>query len=148
MANPLRLSIFPHQMRGWAAKARAQRDCKTEALVAWLRYVVKPDGKWSDERVILFTEYRATQNWLNEVLVAEGLATGERLMTLYGGTGNVFGAAFSPDDRHVATAVGDGTARLYTVDMEELIALAHERVTRELTDEECQIYLHTEQCAD
>jgi ERCC4-related helicase len=73
------------QMRKWATKAKAQRDCKTRALVAWLRSIVKPDGAWSDERVILFTEYRATQNWLNEILVAEGLATGERLMTLYGG---------------------------------------------------------------
>ena len=73
------------QMRFWAERAKARRDCKTEALIAWLRYIVKPDGKWSDERVILFTEYRATQNWLNEILVAEGLATDERLVTLYGG---------------------------------------------------------------
>lgn len=72
-------------MRAWAEKATAQRDCKTQALIGWLRKIVKPDGKWSDERVILFTEYRATQNWLNEILAAEGLATGERLMTLYGG---------------------------------------------------------------
>jgi hypothetical protein len=47
--------------------------------------VVKPDGKWNNERVIIFTEYRATQNWLHEKLVAAGLASGERLMTLYGG---------------------------------------------------------------
>ena len=67
-------------------------------------------------------------------------------MTLYGGTGNVFGAAFSPDGRHLATAVGDGTARLYTLDMEELVALARERVKRELTEEECRVYLHAETC--
>jgi len=72
-------------MRQWAQKAVAQRDCKTRALVDWLRGVVKPDGRWSNERVILFTEYRATQNWLQEILVAEGLATGDRLLTLYGG---------------------------------------------------------------
>ena len=73
------------QMRQWAAKATAQRDCKTKALIKQLREIVKPGGKWSDERVIIFTEYRATQNWLHEILVAEGLATGDRLMTLYGG---------------------------------------------------------------
>lgn len=73
------------QMAAWADKASARRDCKTRALIAWLRDIVKPDGKWSDERVILFTEYRATQNWLQEILAAEGLATGERLLTLYGG---------------------------------------------------------------
>jgi len=82
--NPRERWLLDH-MCSWAEKAKAQRDCKTRALIDWLRGVVKPDGKWSNERVILFTEYRATQNWLNEVLVAEGLATGERLMTLYGG---------------------------------------------------------------
>jgi WD40 repeat protein len=74
------------------------------------------------------------------------VASGEQLATLYGGTGNVFGADFSPDDKHVATAVGDGTVRLYTLEMEELISLARERVTRELTDEECRAYLHMQQC--
>ena len=73
------------KMGAWAQKASARRDCKTEALIEWLRGVVKPDGRWSDERVILFTEYRATQNWLHEVLAAQRLASGDRLMTLYGG---------------------------------------------------------------
>jgi len=73
------------QMAVWAERASAQRDCKTRALITWLRDIVKPDGKWSDERVILFTEYRATQNWLQEILAAEGLATSEHLLTLYGG---------------------------------------------------------------
>ena len=67
-------------------------------------------------------------------------------MTLYGNTGNVFGAAFSPDGRYLATAGGDGTARIYALEMDELIKLARDRVTRELTDEECRNYLHTEQC--
>ncbi len=73
------------QMAQWAASASARRDCKTRTLITWLRGIVKPDGQWSDARVILFTEYRATQNWLHEILAAEGLATGERLLTLYGG---------------------------------------------------------------
>lgn len=73
------------QMAAWAGKATARRDCKTRALITWLRDVIKPDGKWADERVILFTEYRATQSWLQEILAAEGLASGERLALLYGG---------------------------------------------------------------
>lgn len=73
------------QMKGWANRAAAQRDAKTKALIQWLRQVVKPNGVWNDERVIIFTEYRATQNWLHEILAAEGLADGSRLMTLYGG---------------------------------------------------------------
>jgi ERCC4-related helicase len=74
-----------NHVRTWAEKAMAQRDCKTDALIAHLRSIVKPEGKWSDERIIIFTEYRATQNWLQEVLVSAGLASGDRLMTLYGG---------------------------------------------------------------
>ena len=73
------------QMRHWAETAIARRDCKTRAFIDWLRAIVRPDGKWSDQRVIIFTEYRATLNWLNEVLAAEKLAGEERLMTLYGG---------------------------------------------------------------
>jgi superfamily II DNA or RNA helicase len=72
-------------MRAWAQKAVAQRDCKTRTLIDWLRDIVKSNGRWSNERAILFTEYRATQKWLQEILVAEGLATGDRLLTLYGG---------------------------------------------------------------
>lgn len=37
------------------------------------------------ERVIIFTEYRATQKWLYNLLAVEGLVQGDRLMTLYGG---------------------------------------------------------------
>ena len=46
---------------------------------------LKPGGKWANERVILFTEYRATQNWLQEVLAIEGFTDGDRLLTMYGG---------------------------------------------------------------
>ncbi len=77
------------QMAAWADKASARRDCKTRALITWLRNIVKPGGQWADERVILFTEYRATQSWLQEILAAEGLASGERLLTLYGGMDDV-----------------------------------------------------------
>lgn len=73
------------EMQAWADRATAQRDCKTKTFVAWLRHLLKPKGQWTDERIIIFTEYRATQNWLQEVLVAEGLGDRERLMTLYGG---------------------------------------------------------------
>jgi len=72
--------------------------------------------------------------------------TGQELMTLFGQGGNVFGVAISPDGQHVATAGGDGTARLYTLDLDELIELARERVTRSLTEEECRQYLHLEKC--
>ena len=73
------------KMRNWAEGASHRPDSKTETLIDWLHKNIKPNGKWSDERVIIFTEYRATQNWLQTLLSAEGLATSERLLTLYGG---------------------------------------------------------------
>jgi hypothetical protein len=73
------------QMSDWAEQASHGRDCKTAAMIAWLKAIVNPNGVWSDERVIIFTEYRATQKWLQSVLAAEGLTGDERLLNLYGG---------------------------------------------------------------
>jgi ERCC4-related helicase len=73
------------QMKKWAERARAQQDSKAKELIRWLKEHIKPGGKWSKERVIIFTEYRATQNWLQEVLATEGFSSGDRLMTMYGG---------------------------------------------------------------
>ena len=72
-------------MERWADRASARADSKARRLIDWLHRNIRPDGKWSDERVIIFTEYRDTQNWLQTLLAAEGLTAGERLMTLHGG---------------------------------------------------------------
>jgi hypothetical protein len=40
----------------------------------------------------------------------------------------------------------DGIFRVWALDLDELIALAQSRVTRTLTDEECQQYLHLDAC--
>lgn len=73
------------RMRRWAEQASGRPDSKAQALIRWLHEHIKPGGKWSDERAIIFTEYRATQNWLQTLLSNEGLADRDRLMTLYGG---------------------------------------------------------------
>jgi len=46
----------------------------------------------------------------------------------------------------LATACQDGTARIYAVPIEDLVAIAKSRVTRALTVEECLKFLHTAQC--
>ena len=71
---------------------------------------------------------------------------GQELFTLYGNTSNVFGVAFSPDGAHLATAGADGTVRIFALRMNDLIALAKDRLTRGLTDDECRQYLHLAQC--
>jgi len=52
----------------------------------------------------------------------------------------------APDGARLAASGGDGTARIYLLAIEELMALARSRLTRSFTDAECQQYLHLEQC--
>lgn len=60
-------------------------DTKSAALVTWLQKTLWENGKWTNQRAILFTEYRATQKWLHGLLAAAGLAEKGRLETIYGG---------------------------------------------------------------
>jgi WD40 repeat protein len=61
---------------------------------------------------------------------------------LTGHTAPVASLAFSPDGKYLAAASLDKAARVYVVPPEDLLALAESRVTRTLTEEECQQYLH------
>jgi superfamily II DNA or RNA helicase len=91
------------QMRTWAAGARMRPDSKAARLISWLHETIKPGGTWSSRRVIIFTEYRATQKWLHDLLEREGLAAPGRLLTLYGGMRTeereAIKAAFQADPR-------------------------------------------------
>ena len=73
------------ELQAWADRAEGKADSKAEALLEWLHANLKPDGEWSDQRVIIFTEYRATQNSLQSVLAAAGFTDDDRMMTMYGG---------------------------------------------------------------
>jgi WD40 repeat protein len=72
--------------------------------------------------------------------------TGQELLTLFGPPHGLHDVAFSPDNRYLAAAGMDGTVRFYILPVNELIALAESRLTRSLTDEECQQFLHVEEC--
>ena len=56
------------------------------------------------------------------------------------------GVAFSPDGKHLATASLDGMARIYALDAEELLSLGLTRVSRSLSNEECDKYLDLKTC--
>jgi len=73
------------EMRSWAERASQRPDTKAATLIDWLRENLRSSGAWSDRRVIVFTEYRATQKWLHTLLVTEGFAGNDRLATIYGG---------------------------------------------------------------
>lgn len=73
------------ELREFATHAATRADSKACRLIQWLKENLKPGGQWSDRRVIIFTEYRATQKWLHDLLAAEGFAGHDRLLTIYGG---------------------------------------------------------------
>ena len=76
---------FRRQLRAWAEQHAEPADSKAEALIDELNEICRPGRDWdSGERVIVFTEYKATQNWLAGLLTARGLG-GDRLGLLYGG---------------------------------------------------------------
>ncbi|MGW5055169.1 DISARM system SNF2-like helicase DrmD [Actinokineospora sp. NPDC004072] len=74
------------EMLRWAETHEAQADSKAAALIAYLKDVTRVDGKgWSYERVVVFTEYRDTQDWLLALLRQEGMAERGRIELLHGG---------------------------------------------------------------
>lgn len=72
------------RLRSWAQQAARRTDAKATAVLDWLARHLKDGDRWTNERVILFTEYRATQQWMQEVLASHGFG-GERLALIYGG---------------------------------------------------------------
>ena len=72
-------------------------------------------------------------------------STGDELLTLYGNPAGTWAVAFSPDGTRLALA-SDQDVRVYLLRIEYLVALAKTRVTRSLTQEECNKYLHQQQC--
>lgn len=82
-------------MHRWAETARNRADSKADTLLGWLRANIRPNSKWRDDRVIVFTEYRDTQKWLFGLLTREGFG-GDRIAMLYGG--------MRPDEREAVKA--------------------------------------------
>ncbi|MFC0865681.1 DISARM system SNF2-like helicase DrmD [Sphaerimonospora cavernae] len=90
MASPLQGVTGAEQvelltrMRDRARDYESAPDAKARQLIDYLRAVCRPDAHWTNERVVVFTEYRDTQRWLVELLRQEDLA-GDRLAVLHGG---------------------------------------------------------------
>ncbi len=97
------------QLSEYAAKTSLRPDCKARTLIDWLKTTLRPDGKWNEERVIIFTEYRATQKWLFDLLAREGFASDGRLAMIYGGMPNdqrePIKAAFQCDPKESAVRI-------------------------------------------
>jgi WD40 repeat protein/DNA-binding SARP family transcriptional activator len=73
-------------------------------------------------------------------------SSGEQLLTLRGHYGSASSVAFSPDGSRLASVGTEGVVRVWALDLDDLIEIAERGVTRTLTDEECQQYLHLQRC--
>ena len=78
-------AAYRRQLTGWAERHAQPADSKAKKLVEELNAICSPGGDWNKgDRIIVFTEYKATQQWLAGILTARGLG-GDRLGLLYGG---------------------------------------------------------------
>jgi len=75
--------VLLDKLSAWAERAKNTIDSKATAILKWLESNLKTNGIWNDKRVILFTEYRATQSWLEQILATHGFGS-DRLMILNG----------------------------------------------------------------
>jgi ERCC4-related helicase len=71
------------EMQQMALDLFDRSDSKAEALFVWIEEKLRSGGKWNDERLLVFTEYKDTLEYLR--LLMEHRGWGDRILTLYGG---------------------------------------------------------------
>lgn len=70
----------------WGLSYESKADSRLERLIDFLDSVCRPDGKtWWNERVVVFTEYAHTVDWITRVLNQRGY-TDDRLAVIQGST--------------------------------------------------------------
>lgn len=81
-ATPAQIS----QLVAWGYGYQHRADSRLEALIRFLDGVCRPAGAttWSNERVVVFTEYAATLEWIADVLRQRGYK--DRLAIIQGST--------------------------------------------------------------
>lgn len=72
------------QLVDWGLSYQSKPNARLRALVEWLDAICRPDGRtWTNERVVIFTEYADTLNWIVENLRQRGYNE-SRLATIEG----------------------------------------------------------------
>lgn len=91
-SDPL-VAAQPNQLNAlmeWGLSYESRADARLDELLTFLESVCRPDGtNFSTDRVVVFTEYAHTVDWLTRVLTQRGY--GDRLAVIQGST--------SPEDR-------------------------------------------------
>ena len=72
-------------------------------------------------------------------------ASGEQQLVLRGSRWGPLWVDFSPDGTMLATGA-HREVRVWALDIDDLLRIAHRELTRELTDDECRQYVHIEKC--
>ncbi|MBY6676548.1 DEAD/DEAH box helicase [Rhodococcus sp. BP-332] len=85
-ANPGQLE----SLMEWGLSYESRPDSRLDRLIGLLDAVCRPGAIWSNERVVIFTEYAHTVDWLTRVLRQRGYVE-ERLAVIQGST--------KPEDR-------------------------------------------------
>jgi superfamily II DNA or RNA helicase len=71
----------------WGLGYENKPDARLQALLTFLDAVCRPDGRtWTNERIVVFTEYAETLDWIVRVLGQQGYRDGERLAVIQGST--------------------------------------------------------------
>lgn len=86
-SDPL-VAAKPHQLNAlmeWGLSYESRADSRLDELLKFLESVCRPDGTdFSTDRVVVFTEYAHTVDWLTRVLTQRGY--GDRLAVIQGAT--------------------------------------------------------------
>jgi WD40 repeat protein len=72
--------------------------------------------------------------------------SGVQRIALPGHTGVAHAVQFSPDGTKLASTGSDGVVRVWALDLDDLLRIARDNVTRDLTTAECRQYLHVDTC--
>jgi WD40 repeat protein len=72
---------------------------------------------------------------------------GRELVTLRGHNGSVDALDFRSDGSQLVSAGSDGTVRVWALRLDDLEDIARDSLTRGLTTDECQRYLHVDRCS-
>jgi WD40 repeat protein len=73
-------------------------------------------------------------------------ATGSQRLALPRQSCGVTDVSFSPDGTKLVSASECEGVRIWALDIDDLLQIARQNVTRPLTDEECRQYLHEDRC--